>query len=58
MGSIPHPILDGFPRWDDRKRQDWVPLWKPGDVPNDTSNSDSEVQPSSRKVTGRSGDSK
>ena len=57
MGSIPRPVLAGLPRWEGRKRQDRAPLWKPGDVPNDTSNSDSEAQPSSRKVARRSGDS-
>jgi len=57
MGSIPLPVLDNLPCWQGRKRQHRAPLWKPGDVANGQSNSDSEAQPSSRKVTRRSGDS-
>jgi len=38
-----------------RMRQDRAPLWKPGHVPHDTSNSDARAQPSYRKVAERSG---
>ncbi len=54
MGSIPRPVLDGLPRWEGGKRQDRAALWKPGDVPNDTSSSDSEARPSTLEVTKRS----
>ncbi len=57
LEGIPRPVLAGLPRREGMKREDRATLWKPDDVPNDTSKSDSQAQLSSHKVDKRSNDS-